>query len=129
LKSIAQAIRESCRRATDFSARFGGEEFVVVLPATFYLEVKHHGERLCRAVETLGIPHRAVSAREFVTVSIGGATAIPGRGESVLFLVNLADRALYEAKRKGRNRVVTHDRASPDRVATAQGAFDSLHDQ
>jgi two-component system chemotaxis family response regulator WspR len=112
LKKIAQTLTESCRRATDFPARFGGEEFVVVLPATSHTEVRHFGERLCRAVEALCIPHCASLAGKVVTVSIGGATIVPRSEVSVFQLIEAADMALYEAKKTGRNGVVTHCQAS-----------------
>jgi two-component system chemotaxis family response regulator WspR len=108
LKKIAHTISESFRRAMDFSARFGGEEFVVVLPLTHGPEVLQLAELLRRSVEALNIPHRMSSSTEIVTVSVGGATAITCHEESFLPLLNSADKALYEAKKAGRNRVVIH---------------------
>jgi two-component system chemotaxis family response regulator WspR len=107
LKGIATAMQKSFIRPTDLTARFGGEEFVVVLPATPPASLPALGEKLRRNVEDLRIPHSASTAGEFVTISIGGATRIPQMADPFLSLMETADAALYEAKESGKNRVVT----------------------
>src|SRR5579863_4418497 len=91
LKKVAQAIKNSCKRSADLAARFGGEEFVVILPETAPTEMKEFGEKLCSAVEVLNLPHSTSSASEHVTISVGCASAIPKNGEGFSSLVDTAD--------------------------------------
>lgn len=108
LKTVAQAVLGSFRRPRDLAARFGGEEFVVILPETAKGDLQMLGEMVVCAVEALGLPHRGSStASGMVTISVGGATSIPQSADSALALIETADKALYEAKRMGRNRAVT----------------------
>jgi two-component system, chemotaxis family, response regulator WspR len=112
LKQVAAAIRRSCRRPADLPARFGGEEFIVVLPDTPLEGVEAVGENLRRAVVELRIPHSASTAGEFVSISVGGATTLPRAGaDTVLGLIEKADNALYEAKQT-RNRVVVREHSA-----------------
>ena len=99
-----QTLRRILHRPGDMCARYGGEEFAVVLPGTDASGAVAVAEVLRAGVEELAIPHSA-SAREVVTVSAGVGTALPGDPASTESLVGSADRALYEAKRSGRNRV------------------------
>jgi two-component system, chemotaxis family, response regulator WspR len=112
LKSVARAIRESFVRPTDLAARFGGEEFVVILPSTPLAPLERLGGILRCNVEKLHIPHSASSVSDHVTVSVGGAAMIPHREGSFLRLIEMADGALYEAKESGKNRVVTVPRTN-----------------
>jgi two-component system chemotaxis family response regulator WspR len=109
LRSVAAAIQASFRRPTDLAARFGGEEFVVVLPATPQAGLRALGEHLIASVAELNIPHSAASAADHVTVSVGGATTIPRWEDPLAALIQTADEALYEAKRSGKNRIATRD--------------------
>ncbi len=111
LRTLAHTLKQSCRRSTDLAARYGGEEFAVILPETPFAEVGRLGDKLRRAVEALCLPHSASSAGEYVTISVGGATAIAERAEPFFPLVDAADKALYDAKRAGRNRVATRTHA------------------
>jgi len=106
LRAVAQAVKRHFRRATDLAARFGGEEFVVVLPLTPASDLRLLAEGAVKAVEALNLPHIASSVGDKVTVSVGGATATPQRGERFFTLIDAADMALYEAKREGRNRAM-----------------------
>jgi two-component system chemotaxis family response regulator WspR len=106
LKSVAATIQRHCRRSSDLPARFGGEEFVVVLPDASLEQVMHLTERLCRSIEALSLPHLASTVSTHVTISIGAALTIPIQGRSPLQLVDIADKALYQAKAAGRNRAV-----------------------
>ena len=107
LRKIAQATRNGAVRPADLTARFGGEEFIVLLPGTAFAGAQCIAAKLRRAVFDLQVPHSASRDYGFVTISIGGATTIPQRGDSFLTLVETADVALYQAKRAGKNRVVT----------------------
>ncbi|HEV2331665.1 MAG TPA: GGDEF domain-containing protein, partial [Gammaproteobacteria bacterium] len=100
---LAGTCRASLRQL-DVIGRYGGEEFVVLLPETSAALAHEAAERLREAVEKLRIPGQPEDIR--ITVSIGAATAGPAT-ESVAALINEADRALYAAKRGGRNRVAS----------------------
>jgi two-component system chemotaxis family response regulator WspR len=112
LKRVADAIKQSCRRSTDLAARYGGEEFAVILPETPFADLGRLGDKLCQTIEALLLPHSASQVGNYVTVSVGGATAIPAQAEYFITLVDAADKALYEAKKAGRNRTVTRDLGS-----------------
>lgn len=107
LRTVAQTVMRSFRRPKDLAARFGGEEFVVILPQTAAADLQALAEMVVSAVEALNLPHSASSVGGAVTISAGGATANPRTGESFVTLIEAADKALYEAKRMGRNRAVT----------------------
>ncbi len=104
LRKIAVCMKESARRPADLVARFGGEEFGIVLPDTAAEGAFAVAENLRRKVEELAFSH-AASPTGKVTLSGGVATVVPGPVMSPTDLVNAADDALYDAKRKGRNRV------------------------
>lgn len=106
LKKIAAAIQATFRRPTDIAARFGGEEFIVLLSATEAKATHTLGDALCKRVANLRIAHSESPPLKRVTVSIGGASTLPQHGDSGLALIEMADKALYEAKRLGRNRIV-----------------------
>ena len=107
LQSVSRTIKATAERPGDITARFGGEEFVVVLPNSSAASPQAFGERLCRSVEKLAILHRDVASVAVVTVSVGGAFKAPEPGDALAALIKVADAALYEAKRSGKNRVVT----------------------
>lgn len=106
LKTVAQAVRQTFLRPKDLAVRLGGEEFVVVLPQTALDDVPRLAEKAVRAVRDLNIPHRASSAADHVTISVGAVACIPSRERQPLELVEAADQAMYEAKQTGRNRAV-----------------------
>ena len=106
LRMLAEACRQGLRQL-DVIGRYGGEELVVLLPETSAALAFEAAERLRHSVEQLQI--QGVEGQIRLTVSIGVATA-GDHTESVAALINMADRALYEAKRNGRNRVVAADR-------------------
>lgn len=90
-------------RPTDAIGRFGGEEFLVVLPNCGFDESIRAAERIRAAVE--GMPLRYGSEAFRVTISLGCTASVPGRDDSLEMLLRTADEALYESKRSGRNRV------------------------
>ena len=106
LRSVAQAVKACFRRPRDLAVRMGGEEFVVILPQTPRRDVLALAETAVRAVEGLNISHGASSVSDRVTISVGGATHVPERGDPRLALLETADQAMYEAKQTGRNRAV-----------------------
>jgi len=105
LKRIASTVANCLGRPGDLAARFGGEEFAVVLPVTPTGGVRQLAEKIRGEVEALRIPHAGSSTGEFLTVSIGGAALVPAVEMPIMSLVELADFALYQAKREGKNRV------------------------
>jgi diguanylate cyclase (GGDEF)-like protein len=106
LRRVAAAIGDSVGRATDLAARYGGEEFAVVLPGTDVEGAELVAEKIRAAVAGLAIAHKASAAGEVVTISLGVAGAAAANCASPAQLIAAADRALYQAKQQGRNRVV-----------------------
>lgn len=107
LKTVAQTLLRELRRS-DVLARFGGEEFLAILPDATPESIGIAAERLRRGVADCKIVVGGVEIRK--TISIGVAV-FPTDGESFSQCVKLADAALYAAKDSGRNRVVHHGRA------------------
>jgi len=103
LRAVADVLMTEVQRSQDHLARFGGEEFSVLLPHTGLEGTIHLAEQLRRAVMELKIDHTG-SATGQVTISLGCAAVTPAAGEERITLVEMADGALYEAKRSGRNR-------------------------
>jgi diguanylate cyclase (GGDEF)-like protein len=122
LRAFAQRLREFLR-SDDFCARFGGEEFVVVLPDTLLATAMEIGERIRK-----GVAQEALLTKPKVqaTVSIGVAAMEQGQNINALFAA--ADAAVYLAKHEGRNQVRSHT-PMPVQAADLPGcAFDITHD-
>lgn len=104
LQNIAKIITRSLRRSSDFAARWGGEEFTVLLPNTQLAGAMDVAEKIRTDVENAIIPN-ADGTGTNITVSIGACSLIPTIGSTSTELVSGADKALYNAKNGGRNRV------------------------
>ena len=104
LAEVGQALRNSLRES-DWIARYGGEEFLVMLPETESSDAQALMEKVRGLLEEMQIPFNGKSLR--ITASFGQASLEIGKDESVADLVGRADACLYEAKRTGRNRVVS----------------------
>jgi len=105
LRVVAQTLNQVINRAGDLAARYGGEEFAVILQGNSEHGAIKVAEILRERIEALKIPHGKSDASDFVTVSLGTATIFPEYNLSSATLVEEADKALYLAKEKGRNRV------------------------
>lgn len=108
LQETTRAV-QSTLRADDIVGRFGGEEFVVVLPGADLAQAMGAAERCRAAVESMTIPGTPYLS---VTASVGVA-AYPDHGDDLDTLLHAADRAMYTAKAHGRNRI---ERASPGKT-------------
>ncbi|MGR2740185.1 GGDEF domain-containing protein [Billgrantia sp. Q4P2] len=106
LRRVAQILAASILRPRDLLARFGGEEFALVLPETDLESARQVAERCRAAISDASIPHRASDVSHLVTVSMGVATANPADGGGQASLIEKADRLLYRAKQGGRDRIV-----------------------
>ena len=105
LRQIAEAVRMQLQRPGDVVARYGGDEFAVLLPETDAAGGLAVAERVREAVEDLKMTSGPESNGHRITVSVGAATIVPSPQEHPTSLIAAADRALSVAKRSGRNRV------------------------
>jgi diguanylate cyclase (GGDEF)-like protein len=106
LRVIAQVL-VSASREIDIIGRYGGEEFVALLPETSLEQAKVYAERLRARVELRGQDLRTrFSKTKPLTISVGVTQAMPAAGDDVERIIGRADEALYEAKEAGRNRVI-----------------------
>lgn len=106
LRAVARAIETNAQRPGDFVARYGGEEFIVILPKTDAEGAVHVAEVIGRDVKRLMITHERSPVNRYVTLSLGVSSVIPSREFSPELLLEVADRALYEAKSRGRDSTV-----------------------
>lgn len=104
LRRVADALNGCLRRPADLCARYGGEEFALVLPETDAAGARQVGEAGRVAVQALDIAHTGSPYRK-VSLSVGVACAVPAPDSEPTQLADAADRALYGAKKAGRNRV------------------------
>lgn len=106
LVRVAAAMNKAISRPGDLLARYGGEEFVAILPETDAGRVLAVAQRLCDAVRQLQIVHGYSPIADYVTISVGCAGRVLNDASEAVSLLGQADQALYEAKRRGRNRAV-----------------------
>ena len=104
LRAIARILEQQPRRASDLTARIGGEEFGILLPATSLEGGLYLAESIRSAVQAMVLAHTA-SRPISITISIGVTSFTPSPGDSSATFFKSADQAMYEAKRTGRNRV------------------------
>ena len=106
LRKVCLALKSYAQRSGELAVRYGGEEFVILLPRMTLASAQHIAESMCRKVRGLDIAH-AKSNEENVTISIGVAAMVPSQNDDEEALLRDADRALYQAKANGRNCVVS----------------------
>ena len=103
---VATTLAAMLKRSQDTIARYGGEEFAVILPELDARQATQLAEAMRAQIAALAIAHVGSEAADCVTVSIGIATRSDAQALEVPLLIGAADRALYMAKRSGRNQVV-----------------------
>lgn len=109
LRAVAAAMRPCMRKGGDVMARWGGEEFAVVMSDTSLESARLVGERIRMAVSDMARPHAASRSGAVVSVSVGVSAMRPDSQSSLAELLRTADLCLYEAKSRGRNRVWARD--------------------
>lgn len=105
LKSVGQALSRAASRPRDFVGRFGGEEFVLVLPETDEAAARHIAERCRQQVRQQRIAHARSAVSSLLTISLGVGTIVPGAHDRPLDFLNSVDKLLYQAKQRGRDRL------------------------
>ena len=105
LQSISAVIKDTIQESKNIVSRYGGEEFIVLIPNKDLDKAKYIAENIRENIEKLGILHEGSKEYRIVTVSIGIAANIPNGKLSPEKLINMADEALYRAKSSGRNKV------------------------
>jgi len=105
LQKLADLMQRAATRAGEVVARYGGEEFILVLPGASASSALRTANRLRDLVVSEDIPHESSKSADFITVSQGVATMPPDSTLERADLINLADKALYQAKDGGRNAI------------------------
>ena len=111
LEKVAEVISGNLRTG-DSAYRYGGEEFLIILPEQSLESASIAAERLRRGIEDLAIAHEAKTPPGVVTISLGLAMLQPDEKKPAETLLKEADAALYKAKQAGRNRIVVHEDAN-----------------
>ncbi len=109
LKRVSQALDEAATRSRDFIARFGGEEFVLVLPDSDAESAATVAERCRKAIFKLQIPHAKSEVSQLLTISLGVGSVVPGPNDELMDFIETVDKRLYLAKQSGRNAIVAHN--------------------
>lgn len=107
LRTVADTIRAYCR-GRDAAYRYGGEEFLLILPEQTLENAASIANRLRMAIAGQRIAHRANMPGQVVTISAGASILMAGESKTVAAWLKEADDSLYQAKQQGRNRVVIH---------------------
>ena len=105
LKQVAKILKNTLKRPGDFVARYGGEEFAVVLPDTELEGACQIAENIRIGLEELNIAFKESLVRDRITVSMGISTMVPSHDSKPEALISSADKALYQAKKEGRDRI------------------------
>lgn len=109
LQKIAKALQEVTKRPGDLVARYGGEEFAIILPNTPLLGAIYLAEEIQKKIKQLAIAHNSSQVSNIITLSLGVASIIPNLNNSPNTLLTMADRAVYQAKEQGRDRVLVYN--------------------
>ncbi|MEL6164738.1 MAG: PleD family two-component system response regulator [Cyanobacteria bacterium J06628_3] len=106
LQKVGAVLNGAAQKNQDLVARYGGEEFAVIMPNTHAPGAVHVAALMQSGVRELQVEHSESEVSNYVTLSLGVATTIPGFESSPSDLILSADKALYQAKQEGRNRIV-----------------------
>ena len=106
LRQVARAIVKTVRRPADLVARYGGEEFAVILPQTSSQSAFKVSEAIRLEIERLAIPHPKSQVSSCISLSLGVTCIVPQPMYTTKQLLVTADKALYQAKKQGRDRSV-----------------------
>ncbi len=106
LRQVAQSLSKLLMRPQDLVARYGGEEFVMILPHTPIEGAKKVAEGIISIIHNLNLAHAKSQVSDRITLSIGVACVVPNADLTWEAPISLADKALYQAKQEGRNRIV-----------------------
>lgn len=109
LQNIAEAIMKAVKRPADFVPRYGGEEFIVILPHTNALEARRVAANIQSEVKALKIAHAASQTSQYLTLSLGVVSIVPTIEYSSALLIAAAEQALYHAKSQGRDRIISYE--------------------
>jgi diguanylate cyclase (GGDEF)-like protein len=120
LSQIAEIMTQVTKRSTDLVARYGGEEFALILLNTQREGAIYLAEQIRARVKQRFIPHAGSTIASHVTISGGVASVIPQPNLSEEYILSLVDESLYEAKRQGRDRVVSNTRTIADLLEEKQ---------
>lgn len=113
LAHIAQALQSCCRRAGDLAARYGGEEFAFILPETDLSSAMRLAQKARETVERLQVPQGPESSWPVVTISGGVAVYDGHHGLTTDDIIAAADEALFQAKSRGRNKIISQSFERP----------------
>ena len=102
--NTAKSIKKACNREYDFVGRYGGEEYIVILPNTDLEGAKKVAVKIMENVNGMKIAHIKNGANQIVSVSIGLYTGVPALSDKIEDFISKADEKLYLAKKMGRNR-------------------------
>jgi diguanylate cyclase (GGDEF)-like protein len=114
LKKVAESLKDTIHRPTDLVARFGGEEFAIVLGGTDAKGALMIAQQAFECINNLKISHQTSETGNHLTVSVGVATIFAELGMTEDTLIKASDEALYEAKENGRNQIISKDLTRPD---------------
>ena len=117
IRKIADIIKDCTDHSRDYIMRYGGEEFLIIIPDTTREEVLQKARNICRETAALRLPNRQAMPYNYVTVSIGACFDKVEHGVSPEDFLHNADSALYQAKREGKNRAVFYQKAMELEIA------------
>ncbi len=120
LSQVAKLLEQVCRRPSDVATRYGGEEFVLILPDTPKSGAMTLARAIRRVYERAALPHPASVAAPYVTLSGGITTCVPNDSTTVEGMLKRADEALYVAKSKGRNRFFSFEMQVDSSVSNSE---------
>lgn len=127
LRLIVAGIKECLHRPSDLLGRFGGEEFIVLLPETDRAGAERVAQCINQKIRALHLEHKFSPTASVITLSIGGATCNYTTGHKLEEVIKNADRALYKAKNSGRDCARVEDLASHRTLLIAERNTNQLH--